>query len=336
MAKKAPQPNPLYASAETKRRHLHLILPKLLETKALLCPFDMFRLETATKALAHWADMAESQALDHKEVSLDAEFIRIIFCDALGYKSRTDSPDSYHIEREFTVPGAGAADGAIGSFAVGKQMRAAALIECKGIAADLDHDKSSGRTPVQQLWDYLSELPEAPWGILTNYRTIRLYHHSSPRRAYQEFTVQDFRDPQRVRQFLYLFGPEGLLGSSISKPLALELVTGSSAQQRAVGDELYELYRKCRDDIIGLLMGQKSYTQDQAIHAAQKLIDRVVFMAFAQDRGLLPHKLIERTYSQVAPLDPRENPRWQNFINAFRAIDTGHKALVLCHTMTLG
>ena len=62
--------------------------------------------------------------------------------------------------------------------------------------------------------------------IWPSHRLLRLYHHSSPRRAYQEFTVQDFRDPQRVRQFLYLFRPEGLLGSSISKPLALELPGG--------------------------------------------------------------------------------------------------------------
>ena len=110
---------------------------------------------------------------------------------------------------------------------------------------------------------------------------------------------------------------------------SLDLVTGSSTQQREIGDELYKLYGKCRDEIIGLLIDKNSYTQDQAIHAAQKLIDRVVFMAFAQDRGLLPHKLIERTYTQVVPLDPRENPRWQNFVNAFHFIDIGHKALDL-------
>ena len=153
MAKKPQQPNPPALFPEGNRRHLHLVLPKLLDAKATQFPFDMFRLEAATKALAHWADLAESQVLHHKEVSLDAEFLHAIFCDALGYKARTDSPDAYHLDREFTVPGAGPVDGVLGNFAVGKQMRPAAVIECKGVTADLDHDKSSGRTPVQQLWD---------------------------------------------------------------------------------------------------------------------------------------------------------------------------------------
>ena len=74
----------------------------------------MFRLTAATTALNRWADLAESHALNHKEVSLDAEFLRIIFCEALGYKQRTDSPEAYQVEREFTVPGAGAGRWGIG------------------------------------------------------------------------------------------------------------------------------------------------------------------------------------------------------------------------------
>ncbi|MGA2498445.1 MAG: DNA methyltransferase [Tepidisphaeraceae bacterium] len=312
-----------------QRRHPQLMLAKLLSEKAMMLPFDPARLGAATAALTRWADLAESHALDHKEVALDAEFLRVIFCDALGYKSRTDSPDAYQLERQFSVPGAGPADGALGRFKSDQPLKPLAIIECKGITADLDHDKSNGRTPVQQLWDYLNELPDTPWGILSNYRAIRLYHHDSPRRAYEEFTIRDFRDPDRVRQFLYLFGPEGLLGGTIQKPRAWELISGSATEQRAISDELYELYRTARDQIIDRLQSQNHYTQDQAIHAAQKLLDRVVFIAFAEDRGLLPHRLIEDTYKQVAPLDPRENPRWQNFLNTFRAIDKGHKNLDL-------
>ncbi len=286
-------------------------------------------LSAATAALKRWADLAESHALDHKEVSLDAEFLRVIFCDGLGYKSRTDSPAAYQLERQFTVPGGGAADGALGRFKTDEPLRPLALIECKAIAADLDHDKSNGRTPVQQLWDYLNEMPDVPWGILSNYRAIRLYHRDSPKSAYEEFTIRDFRDSDRVKQFLYLFGPEGLLGSTIQKPRARELIAESITEQRAIGDELYELYREARDQIIGQLLSQHDYSLDQAIHAAQKLLDRVVFMAFAQDRGLLPHKLIERAYNGISVLSQYENPRWRNFLDAFRAIDKGHRNLDL-------
>ncbi len=204
--------------APVRRRHPQLILAKLLAERANVWFADPGSLSTANAVLSRWADLAESHALDHKEVSLDAEFLRVIFCEALGYKSRTDSPEAYQLERQFSVPGGGAADGALGRFKSGEPLKPLAVIECKGITVDLDHDKSSGRTPVQQLWDYLNELPETPWGILSNYRAVRLYHRDSPRRAYEEFTIQDFRDPDRVKQFLYLFGPEGLLGNAIQAP----------------------------------------------------------------------------------------------------------------------
>ena len=329
MAKKVrdSQTPPLYS--EMRRRHLRLFLPKLLTDKAALFPFDPDQLNAANAALKRWADLAESHALNHKEVSLAPEFRRVIFCEALGYKSRADSPQAYQLEHEFSVPGAGQVDGALGRFSTDQPLNALAVIECKDIATDLDHDKAAGRTPVEQLWDYLSELPDTPWGILSNFRAMRLYHRHSARRAYEEFTIKDFRDPARVRQFLYLFGYDGLLGSTIHKPRTQELITGSPAEQRAVGDKLYDLYSRCRDQIIGLLVSQKSYTQDQAIHAAQKLIDRVVFIAFAEDRGLLPHELIESMYLGIPKLDPRDNPRWQNFLFCFRAIDKGHKNLDL-------
>ncbi|MGA2231629.1 MAG: hypothetical protein ABSH22_12075, partial [Tepidisphaeraceae bacterium] len=70
-------------------------------------------------------------------------------------------------------------------------------------------------------------------------------------------------------------------------------------------------------------------SRDDAIHAAQRLLDRIIFMAFCQDRGLLPSKLIEDTFRNVPPLARARNPRWRKFLEAFRAIDEGHPRLTL-------
>ena len=119
-----PSSDPLFPIAQ--RRHPQLILAKLLGEKAMMLPFDPACLNAATAALTRWADLAESHALDHKEMALDAEFLRVIFCDALGYKSRTDLPDAYQLERQFSVPGAGPADGALGRFKSGTSAGSAA------------------------------------------------------------------------------------------------------------------------------------------------------------------------------------------------------------------
>ncbi len=218
MAKKAQPIEDVMLFPDLKRRHPHLILPKLLNEKASQFPFDPGRLRCGVEVLARWAELAAKGALHQKETSLDAEFIRVIFGEALGYKSRTDHPDAYQMERQFNVPGTGTADGALGRFATGQTPKPAVVIECKDAATDLDHDKSNGRTPVQQLWDYLAQLPDTPWGILSNYLTVRLYHRDSPMRVYQEFTVNDFRDPAKAMEFIYLFEPDGLLGGIIQRP----------------------------------------------------------------------------------------------------------------------
>jgi len=329
MAKKAKDSGQPLLVPEFRRRHLHLVLPKLLTDKAAFFPFDDDRLQNGISVLQRWADLAAQGALQQKETSLDAEFLQIIFGQALGYKTRTDSPNAYNMERQFTVPGAGTADGALGSFAAGREAAPRVIIECKDATTDLDHDKFNGRTPVQQLWDYLAQLPDTPWGILTNYLAVRLYHRDSPMRAYQEFKVADFRNPARVREFLYFFEPEGLLGSALlQRPRALDLLNNTQDRRITVGDDLYDYYSNQRFALIDALIAEHKYSTDDAIHAAQRLLDRVIFIAFCEDRGLLPAKLLEKTWENVAPLS-RAGARWRNFLDMFDAINKGHDALDL-------
>jgi hypothetical protein len=312
-----------------QQRHLRLFLPKYLEEEANRPVFEPAELERASAALRQWADMAQAGQLRQKETSLDSEFLQKIFGEALNYKSVSESPLDYHREKNPTVPGAGIADGALGLFVSGKSVPPTVIIELKGSTVDLDHDKFNGRTPVQQCWDYLNQLPDTQWGIVSNYVKIRLYHKGSPARAYEEFTVADFLDPARFRQFYFLFEKDGLVGGRITKPRALKLLKRTQTQQREIGDKLYVYYADQRERLIGELMDRKGMPQDHAIHAAQRLLDRVIFMAFCEDRGLLPEKLIESTWKNVAPLARATNPRWRNFLDAFHAIDQGHASLDL-------
>ncbi len=329
MAKTPKQPGSPLFDPDFRRRHPHLILPKMLSEKATCHSFDDARLQSGLAALANWADLAAQGALRQKETSLDAEFLRVIFGQALGYKTVSDNPESYTMEKNPTIAGAGIADGSLGFFATGSKAAPTVVIECKGAGTDLDHDKFNGRTAVAQLSDYMAQLPDTPWGILSNYLSIRLYHRDSPMRAYQEFAVADFRDPQKAREFLYLFEPDGLLGHPpLQRARGLELLEKSTQRRLTVGDELYEFYSDQRSDLIDTLIREHKYSTDDAIHTAQRLLDRIIFIAFCEDRGLLPNKLIEQTWENIPPL-AREGARWQNFLLTFSAIDKGHKALDL-------
>lgn len=328
MAKRSSAAPTLFVVAG-RRRHPTLFLPRLLQEAAGRAMFNSEEFDRAAQILRHWADLADKGHLTHKETSLDAEFLEKIFGDALGYRSVSENPGDYHREKQFTVPGAGTADGALGQFSTAAAAQPAVIIELKGADTDLDHDKSNGRTPVQQCWDYLSELPETRWGIVSNYVSIRLYHRDRPRRAYEEFTVADFRDPVRLKQFYYVFERHGLIGNRLEQPRALKLLKGSVQQQREVGDKLYNYYSEQRHRLIEALIRDHGFGYDDAIHAAQRLLDRIIFIAFCEDRGLLPDDLIDKTWRSVAPLELATNPRWRRFLDTFRAIDKGHRNLDL-------
>jgi hypothetical protein len=68
---------------------------------------------------------------------------------------------------------------------------------------------------------------------------------------------------------------------------------------------------------------KQKYPLDAAIEMAQRLFDRIIFIAFCEARNLLPEKTIPNAYT-VAGFYAVTNPRWQNFKNLFRFIDAGN------------
>lgn len=57
----------------------------------------------------------------------------------------------------------------------------------------------------------------------------------------------------------------------------------------------------------------------------RKVLDRVLFVAFGEDRGLLPAESIARAFAHADPYNPR--PVWENFKGLFRAVDRGNPGL---------
>ena len=314
----------LFTSLQSRRRS-GLILRRFLAEEAEKAIYRDEHREEARHVLRRWADLEVQGHLAKKETALDADFLREVFGEALGYQAATESPDDYQLERNFSIPGIGVADGALGNFRPGTHCSPLVVIELKGADADLDRDKFNGRTPVQQCWDYLNALPDCPWGIVSNFVTFRLYHRDKTPLAYEEFRLQELRDNRGFNQFYCLFERGGLVRPRLGQPLrAVELLQRTENRQREVGDELYRTYSDERLRLIEHLRYQQHKSLDRAIHIAQKLLDRIIFVAFCEDRNLLPAKCIDRAYNTLPPFSKVTNPRWQNFLSLFHAIDKGH------------
>ena len=204
----------------TTRRRRSLILPRYLADEADKLIYRGERQDRAQSILKKWLDLEVQGQIFRKETAVDADFLLDVFGRGLGYPAFSESPEHFELDRNFTVPGIGTADGALGNFVGGVNESPIAVIELKDADTDIDRDKFNGRTAVQQCWDYLNALPGCPWGIVSNFVTFRLYHRDKTPLAYEEFSLRDLGDAKKFRQFYCLFERGGLIGDTVSRTRA--------------------------------------------------------------------------------------------------------------------
>jgi len=314
-------------NGDAPSHHPHLLLPKLVREAGgrFLIP-NSEEEAVAHSVIVRWAELESSGKLKRrKETALQGEFLAQVFGKVLGYRFFSENPVQWDLQTPFNVNG-GEADAAIGRFASEGSDPPCVLIELKGPTVNVDRDRFNGRTAVQQCWDYLNAVPQCPWGIVCNYVSFRLYHRTHTTRRFELFTLQELCDRQRFREFHAVLGRGAFLPLlKGQKPLAEDLLEKTDSRQREVGREFYRAYHENRVSMIHhLRKPPHGLSLDSAIHVAQMILDRIVFVAFCEDRGLLPDKSIEKAWSEIPPFTKVTNPRWQNFLALFRSIDTGN------------
>ena len=218
--------------------------------------------------------------------------------------------------------GTGSVDTALGHFEVaGDVKKVAAPFELKGPdTKDLDHIMPGrGKTPVQQAWEYGNDAPGAKWVLVSNCVEIRLYGYGRGREAYEVFDVSRLDEPNELRRLLEILSARNLLGEATER-----LLRETDAAYKDVTDRLYEDYDRLRGRLIAFLTGSadgpKLALRD-AIEPAQKILDRILFIAFAQRRDLMRDGLLDRALKTVNEFDPQ--PVWRNFLRLFRFVDEG-------------
>lgn len=308
------------------RRRKRLFVQKRLEQVGRDYRLGGLERDFAHQVLCKWADLeAEGKLRKRGESELESQFLTDVFGQALGYKQLAPGEARWELSPKFSVDG-GTADAALGFFDASLRQPFA-VIELKGPTANLDRPSGGGRTPIQQCWDYLDHLPDCPWGIVTNCVSFRLYHRDKTPRAYELFTLHDLRDRDRFNEFYAVFARGGFFPLAAGqKPRAVELLIQSERDQREVGNELYRDYQQNRVALIEHLQrGPQFKTLDQAIAIAQKLLDRIVFIAFCEDRNLLPPYSLLYAATQTTQFTRARNPYWQNFRDLFTSIDGGNQ-----------
>lgn len=298
---------------------MNLFHPRVLQKT--LAFYELQIPESQAQILCDWRDSITSGAMfKQKETALHGHFIQKILIEVLGYTGFGSTPE-WTLQREQHV-GKGSVDVALGRFS-DKEQQITAVCELKGAKTkDLDAIMAGRhKSPVQQAWEYATDAPVARWVLVCNYVELRLYAVGYGRQAYEVWTFETLTDPREYARFQLLLSARNLLGER-TRALLLE----SDKADKEITNALYQDYKSLRQHLIASLRRDNPQIDTLALIAyAQIILDRVLFIAFAEDKGLLPKHTLARAYEHCNQYNPR--PIWENFQGLFRAINEGSQPL---------
>jgi Eco57I restriction-modification methylase/Putative RNA methylase family UPF0020 len=275
--------------------------------------------------LNHWASEITSGRVDRfGEQEILPHFLNDFFIGILGY-SGPAGQDRYTIgfERYVEVEGE-YADAVLGDF--NGQQRFVVAVEGKGPRDPLDRPYAGRRmSAVDQGYRYAINLP-CDWIIVTSIRQIRLYHKGSDQQTYELFDTEQLAvNEAALRRFLFLLGSDRVVPAS-GECHFYDLLTESEQVGRELTKVFYVNYANMRQDAFEQLSADNSEVpRHEVLARTQKLLDRILFVAFSEDRGLLPTETIRKAYEHRDPYHPR--PIWENFRGLFNSINRGNAAL---------
>ncbi|MDD2982442.1 MAG: TaqI-like C-terminal specificity domain-containing protein [Crocinitomicaceae bacterium] len=261
-----------------------------------------------------------------KEEQYQEGFLRELFVDVFGY---TLNPQpNYNLTTELkNEKGSKKVDGAIL-----KDGKAIGVIELKGTdTKDLEKVR-------QQAFDYKANHTECVYVITSNFEKLRFYINNAV--DFEEFDL--FTIDQQRFEVLYL----SLAAENIQNHIPLSIKEASVVEQENITKKFYadyslfkrELFRdlvkkNLRNDVFrNVLASEETSKADKNIKLnlfkkSQKLIDRFLFIFFAEDRGLLPpnstHKILE-DWNKLKDMDAIF-PLYDRFKLYFNYLDTGRK-----------
>lgn len=217
-----------------------------------------------------------------KEEEYQDGFLRDVFVDVLGYTLKPDA--GFNLMREFkNLSDSKKADGA-----VLKDNKAHAVIELKSTKTkDL-------KSITEQAFNYKNNQPGCKYVITSNFQKLRFYIDYA--NEYEEFDLFHLNKEDFERMFL-IFCRDSILNDTPEK-----LKKESISHEENVSKRLYTDYSVSRKKIFeNLAKNNPDIDQLILFGKAQKLIDRFLFILFAEDKGLLPpnavRRIIERFYT---------------------------------------
>ncbi|TRX00112.1 Eco57I restriction-modification methylase domain-containing protein [Flavobacterium gawalongense] len=253
-----------------------------------------------------------------KEEQFQEGFLRELFVDILGYT--LNPAPTFNLTTELkNIKGAKKVDGAIL-----KDGNALGVIELKGTnTKDLESIR-------QQAFDYKANQTGCIYVITSNFEKLRFYINNAV--DYEEFNLFTLTHSE-FEMFYLCLAKDNILAN---KPLTIK--EASVLEEENITKHFYadyslfkrELYRDLvkqnRNNVMLMELSEKT-SKLTLFKKSQKLIDRFLFILFAEDRGLLSPNSISTILKEWKALEELDMvvPLYDRYKQYFGYLDTGRK-----------
>jgi len=210
-------------------------------------------------------------------------FEKVFLNKLLGYDTFTDI-----LADDKEISGSGKSE-----FKLKRNNEVFMIIELKGSNINLDKSRNNkNETPVDQVFRYAKKNEAVPWLLVSNYDEFRLYNYHKGDGKYISWTIKELiNNENKLKEFMFVLGK-----NSFENKIIDNLIDKTIIIQEDFNDEFYKLYSETR---LMLIHDLEETSEDidrlKAIHYAQLIMDRVIFICFAEDKGLLPEQILEDT-----------------------------------------
>ena len=250
-----------------------------------------------------------------KEEQFQEGFLRELFVKVLGY-TLNPSPNFNLITEKKNETNSKKADGAIQ-----KDGKVIGVIELK------DHKTTDLSKVEPQAFNYKSQHPDARYVVISNFEKLRLYIDNAV--EYREWdlfrmTHDDFRE-----LFLCLAWPQ------VERGVALQMKQESVSSEDQITKALYKDYSQFKRvlfaDILKLNPTPEGKDEKEwqllLFKKTQKLLDRLLFIFFAEDCGLLPPNSMVQIIDQWESLKEMDEyrPFYDRVKKYFGYMNTGYQ-----------
>lgn len=245
-----------------------------------------------------------------KEEQYQGGFIIDLFVNVLGY-TKNPTPN-FNITTEYkNIKDSKKADGAI---IIDKVVKV--VIELKGTnTTDLSKVEN-------QAFGYKNNQPQCTYVITSNFEKLRFYIDN----AIEHIEFNLFTLSEEEFKLLYLC----LAYENIEKDIPKKIKEDSVSQEDAITKKLYNDYSLFKRELHqNLVVLNPQYDALTLFKKSQKLLDRFLFLFFAEDRQLLPPnsvRLILEQWQKLKELDAYTT-LFSRFKKYFGYLNTGFKGI---------